>query len=233
MKGYINKIETMGTSDGPGLRVVVFMQGCPLRCVYCHNPEMFSLKGGIEYTPRSLVEFILRYKSYFGSDGGVTFSGGEPFMQFDFLWEVCQLLKNHNINICLDTCGIGLKNDKILSIIDIVLMDIKYIDNKGYESITGVAKYEESISFLKKCQEYGKEIWFRQVIIPGINDDIIYIKKLKELAKQYQPVNIELLPFHTMGFSKYESIGIENKLINTKDLDMSTLDILYQELNKD
>lgn len=232
MKGYISKIETLGTNDGPGIRVVIFMSGCPLRCLYCHNPEMFAMNAGKEYSSSELVEYILRYRSYFGKDGGVTFSGGEPLMQYDFLLEVCTLLKKEKIHICLDTCGIGLKNDNILKLFDIVLIDIKYINSEGYKKITNFDYFKESISFMDKCLQYNKKIWFRQVIIPGINANIEYIKELKKFVSKYNSEKIELLPFHTMGFKKYEELNIENKLKNYKDLDLKQLNILNNELNE-
>ena len=219
MIGYINKIETLAAADGPGIRVSVFMQGCTLMCLYCHNPEMFVVNSGTQYTPLELVDYILKYKPYFGTDGGVTFSGGEPLLQSGFLIEVSKLLKQEDIHIVLDTAGIGLKNKELLKYIDIVLMDVKYIDSEGYKMVTGVDKFKESTHFLEECLNENKEIWFRQVIVPGINDNEEYISKLNKFIECYKHQKIDLLPFHTMGFSKYKDLGIENKLINTPALD--------------
>ena len=156
MVGYINKIETMGLVDGPGVRTVVFMQGCALRCLFCHNPETWELKKGVEYTPLALVDKIKRYKNYYGEDGGVTFSGGEPLIQSEFLIEVCKLLKKENINICLDTSGVGTNFDEILDLVDLVIFDVKAIDDNGYNKMTG-ANINKSLEFLKCCQNKNKK----------------------------------------------------------------------------
>ena len=176
MIGHIGKIETLGLNDGPGVRMVVFISGCPLRCIYCHNPEFFKATNGTPYTPEELVTYILKYKNYFADNGGVTFSGGEPFMQFDFLHETCKLLKKEDINIALDTCGIGLKDESILKYIDLVLMDIKYTDKDGFKKITGFDKYDKMISFIETCKKNKIKMWFRQVIVPGINDSEEYCR---------------------------------------------------------
>ena len=133
-KGRISSIETLGTLDGPGIRYVVFLQGCKLRCLYCHNPETWDLFGkSSEITPQELVDNVEKYKNYFGKDGGVTFSGGEPLLQYDFLLETCKRLKKEDVHIAVDTAGIGLGNYKeLLSTIDMVLLDIKHITKEGY-----------------------------------------------------------------------------------------------------
>ena len=219
MIGYINKIESMGLVDGPGIRTVVFMQGCPLRCIFCHNPETWSFKGGMKYTPFELVEKIKRYKPYYGNDGGVTFSGGEPLGQTKFLLECCKLLKNENINICLDTSGIGSNYLELLNYVDLVILDIKHITPEGYEQITGT-KIDNFLEFLGICQKKNKKLWLRQVIIPGINDNEKYIMELKKFIEPIKNVEkVELLPYHTMGVNKYEKLNIPYKLINVPSMD--------------
>ena len=219
MIGYINKIESMGLVDGPGIRTVIFMQGCPLRCIFCHNPETWKLNVGEEYTPSDLVNKILRFKPYYGIDGGITFSGGEPLIQTEFLIETCKLLKEENINICLDTSGVGCTNYDILNYIDLVILDIKHITSLGYKDITG-QKQDDLNNFLKEVVKRDKKIWLRQVIIPGINDNIEYIKELKEYTKNIPNVEKkELLPYHTMAISKYEKLKLPYKLKSTNAMD--------------
>ena len=219
MIGYINKIETMGMVDGPGVRTVIFMQGCALRCLFCHNPETWKIKEGEQYTPIQLVEKIKHYKNYYGETGGVTFSGGEPLMQIDFLIETCKLLKKEGINICLDTAGVGTNNYDILDYVDLVIFDIKAINNESYKKMTG-HEINKSLEFLKACQDKNKKLWLRQVIVPDINDNKEYILKLKNFADNIKNVEkIELLPYHTMGVNKYKELNIPYVLQNTQSMD--------------
>jgi len=219
MVGYINKIETMGLVDGPGIRTVVFMQGCALRCLFCHNPETWELKKGDEYTPLALASKIKRYKNYYGEDGGVTFSGGEPLLQSEFLIETCKLLKEENINICLDTSGVGTNIDEVLDLVDLVIFDVKAIDDVGYSKMTGLS-INKSLAFLDLCQKKNKKLWIRQVIIPGINDTKEYIMKLADFLKNVQNIEkIELLPYHTMGVNKYKDLNINYPLKDTESMD--------------
>lgn len=215
IKGSIAQIESMGLVDGPGIRTVVFLSGCKLRCIFCHNPEMFKL-GELNYTPEELFNKILRNKPYFKNNGGVTFSGGEPLLQYDFLVETCKLLKKENINIALDTAGVGNGNyDEILKLVDLVIFDIKAIDDDNYKEITA-NNINESLKFLKRCQELNKKMWLRQVIIPGINDNEEYINKLVEFIKPLKNIEkIELLPYHTMAKEKYNKLNLPYKLKNT------------------
>ena len=219
MVGYVNKIESMGLVDGPGIRTVVFMQGCTLRCVFCHNPESWSFKGGTKYTPLELVNKISRFKPYYGEDGGVTFSGGEPLGQPEFLLETCKLLKKENINICLDTSGVGTKYEELLDYIDLIILDIKHITPGGYEMITG-AKMDKFQKFLETVQRKNKKLWLRQVIVPGINDTKEYILQLKEYISKIKNVEkVELLPYHTMGVGKYKDLNIKYKLDGVQPMD--------------
>lgn len=232
--GRIKQIETMGLVDGPGVRVVVFMQGCPLRCLFCHNPEMWSLEGGKCYTPEELINYVLKYKNYFGKDGGITFSGGEPLTQPEFLIECLKLCKEYGIHSCLDTSGVGniLYNEEIISNVDLIILDIKAVDEDNYFKITN-SSIEKSIQFLNLCQSLNKKLWLRSVIVPDINDTEEYIKSLAEFILPLKNIErVELLPYHTMGKSKYEELGILYKLSKTMPLDNEKLKKLETKLNE-
>lgn len=211
LKGSIDSIETLGLVDGPGIRTVVFLNGCKLRCLYCHNPEMWKIKD-YNMTVDELVNKILRYKPYYKDNGGVTFSGGEPLLQSDYLLEVCKCLKKEKINIALDTAGVGNYNEKLLDYIDLIIFDIKAVKSDDYNYITGY-KIDESLKFLNKCQEKNIKMWIRQVIVPKINDNEKNILELKKFISKLKNVEkVELLPYHTMAIDKYKKLGIEYKL---------------------
>ena len=219
MIGNISSIDTMGLVDGPGIRVVVFLKGCTLRCKFCHNPEMWNNDIKEKWTPEELVKYILKFKNYFKNNGGVTFSGGEPLNQPDFLLECLKLLKQNNIHTCLDTAGVGEKYDEILDYIDLVIWDIKALDKEKYKELTG-RDIEISLEFLKTCQKKNKKMWIRQVIIPGYNDNIEYILEVKEFIENLKNIEkVELLPYHTMGITKYRELNITYRLEGTPDMD--------------
>ena len=227
--GHLDSIETMGLVDGPGVRVVVFMQGCPLRCIFCHNPETWHINDNYTITPDELVKTILKYKNYFGDNGGVTFSGGEPLTQRDFLLETLKLCKKEKIHTCLDTSGVGKNYEEILPYVDLVIMDIKALEKDKYKEITGYNNIDISLNFLDECQKQNKKMWLRQVIIPGVNDNEEYILSLKEFISKLKNIEkIELLPYHTYGVSKYKKLNIPYKLGDTKDMDIKKC----QELEK-
>ena len=218
-KGSIDSFETFSTLDGPGIRTVVFLNGCKLRCLFCHNPEMWNLKEK-NFIPEEVVQKILRNKPYFKNGGGVTFSGGEPLLQIDFLIETCKLLKRENIHIALDTAGVGLGDyDEILSLVDLVIFDIKSLDDINYMKMTG-NKISESLKFLECCQKNNKKMWIRQVIVPGINDSEAYIDSLAHFIKKLKNIEkIELLPFHTMAYEKYKKLNLDNPLKDKVNMD--------------
>lgn len=218
-KGSIDSFETFSTLDGPGIRTVVFLNGCKLMCLFCHNPEMWNLKEK-NFTPEEVVQKILRNKPYFKNGGGVTFSGGEPLLQIDFLIETCKLLKRENIHIALDTAGVGLGDyDEILSLVDLVIFDIKSLDDINYMKMTG-NKISESLKFLECCQKNNKKMWIRQVIVPGINDSEAYIDSLAHFIKKLKNIEkIELLPFHTMAYEKYKKLNLDNPLKDKVNMD--------------
>lgn len=221
IKGRISSLESMSTMDGPGVRFVVFMQGCHLRCVYCHNPETWALKGGqILLSPKELVNKILSCKPYFGEEGGVTFSGGEPLLQPEFLLETLKLCKANKIHTAVDTAGVGLGDyEKILEFVDLVILDIKATDEAEYRQITG-KDMSEFKRFLNACVKCGNKLWIRQVIVPNINDDAEHIEKLNHFLKDLNNIErVELLPYKTLGKTKYESLGIIYRLMDTPEMD--------------
>jgi len=231
MKGYINSIETMGLVDGPGIRVVVFLQGCKLRCIYCHNPETWELKKGVEITPEELVSKLYNYKPYFSNGGGVTFSGGEPLLQPEFLIETLKLCKKLEIHTCLDTSGVGTdRNQEVLKYVDLVILDVKSSKENEYTEITG-GKLEDLEKFIDLCNELNKKMWVRQVIVPGINDTKENIMHLKKYLKKINNLEkVELLPYHTYGLEKYNELGIAYKLNGVFDMEQEKLLELYKLL---
>lgn len=219
MLGKISDIETMGLVDGPGMRLVLFMAGCKLRCVYCHNPETWTSQNSREISPEEVLKLYKKYANYYGDSGGVTFSGGEPLLQSEFVLETIKLLKENGIHTAIDTAGVGENYDEILKLVDLVILDIKAVDAKEYKFITG-CEISEFNNFLEKCILYDKKLWLRQVIVPGINDNEEHVLLLNEFAKLIPNIEkIELLPYHSMAKDKYQKLGIDYKLKNTKDMD--------------
>lgn len=210
IKGYINSIQSLGALDGPGIRFAVFLQGCNLRCGCCHNPDTWDIKGGTEYTPLEIVQKAERFREYFGKEGGITFSGGEPLLQADFVREVFSFCKEKGINTCLDTSG-SILNDKVkklLSVTDRVLLDIKYTDEQSYKDYVGCS-LEGVLNFLDYLDQNKIPVTLRQVIIPTLNDNEDNILRLKDIAESHKCVDkIELLPFKKICQVKYDKMGI-------------------------
>lgn len=211
MKGYINSFQSLGASDGPGLRYVVFMQGCPLRCGVCHNPDTWQTVTGSQYTADEITNTVLRYKEYFGKDGGITVSGGEPLIQSDFVTELFQKCKSQGINNCLDTSGCIL-NDKVKALLeqtDLILLDIKYTTEQDYQNYVGCS-LKAPLEFLDYTDSISKPVWLRQVIVPTLNDNADSLTKLKDIANNHANVKrVELLPFRKICKTKYDNMGIE------------------------
>lgn len=233
IKFNISSIETFGLLDGPGIRVVLFLQGCNLRCKFCHNPETWSTKENNIYELEQLVKFILKYKDYFKNNGGVTLSGGEPLLQTNNLILLCQKLKENNINIALDTAGIGVGNiEKLLNYIDLILFSIKGLDDLEYKEIAKASK-EKSDDFLTLCIKKQKKIWLRHVIIPNYNDTFEYIDLFYNYIKDIPNVDkIELLPYHNMANKKYIELNLENKMVNTNNMSITKCKDLEVYLNE-
>ena len=233
MIGYIHSFESLAAVDGEGVRFAVFFSGCPLRCVFCHNPDTWE-KGGEEYTPEALVRKIARYKPYFKKKGGVTFSGGEPLLQSAFIAACIPLLKKEGIPYVVDTSGavpLGENEKTVLKNAQEVLLDLKFPNDALYRKYTGVGM-ENTLKTLDFLEENAIPTTLRTVILPGINDTeeeiIAYLPhvKGKSCVKKY-----ELLPFHTMGFYKYEKLGVPNPLCHTPALAREACDALQAFLN--
>ncbi|MCM0650659.1 pyruvate formate-lyase-activating protein [Clostridium swellfunianum] len=233
LKGRIHSIESMGLVDGPGVRTVVFFQGCKLRCAYCHNPDTWAMDGGNEMTPEELLRKIMRFRPYFErSGGGVTFSGGDPLLQPEFLLEMLKLCKEKGIHTALDTAGYGFgEYSEILKYVDLVLLDIKHVDDFGYKNLTGRSKHGLD-QFLEELDKSNTKVWIRHVVVPGITDSAEHIEKLKGIIKEIKNVDkVELLPYHTMGVSKYEQLGIPYRLENLEPMDKKYTKDLEKQLN--
>lgn len=230
MKGRVSSFQSMGAVDGPGLRCVVFLQGCPLRCAYCHNPETWALQGGSEITVAELLAKIERYRPYIQKDGGVTVSGGEPLLQWQFVEELFQKLQEKGYHTALDTSGIGDLQGaaKVLRYTDLVIADLKYTDEANFQTYCQ-GDLQRVYDFLALTSQQQVPLWIRQVIVPGINDTKESILELKKVAAQYPNlVNLELLPFRKLCESKYEELGIPFKLKNTPECSAETLNTLQQ-----
>lgn len=232
IKGKIHSIETMGLVDGPGIRFVVFMQGCNIRCAYCHNPDTWVKEGGQEYNPYELVEKIKKYRPYFEpSGGGVTFSGGEPLLQGDFLVETLKLCREAGIHTTIDTAGVGNGSyEEILKYTDLVLFDIKHIDDKEYEDLVKHSM-DESLKFLKAVQETNTKMWVRHVVVPGITDSKEHLIKVKEFIDTLKNVEkVELLPYHVLGCNKYDVMGMKYRLEGLEPMDKEKLKKMEKEI---
>ncbi len=209
--GNIQSLQSLGTVDGPGIRFVVFTQGCNLRCGCCHNPDTWDIKGGTQYTAEELLDKVRRYKTYFGSEGGITISGGEPLLQSEFVTELFKLCKEDGINTCLDTSGSILNESvkELLKYTDRVLLDIKYTTDEMYREYVGCS-IDSPLLFLAYLNECGIPVTLRQVIIPTLNDNEDNILRLNAIAENNPCVDkIELLPFKKVCKVKYDNMGLE------------------------
>ena len=219
--GKIHSFFAGGTVDGPGIRYVIFVKGCPLRCMYCHNPDTWTQDGALEFEASNVVKEALRYRGYFQTGGGVTITGGEPLMQIDFVTEVFKLLKKNNIHTALDTSGIVFdennsellnKFNELIKYTDLVLLDIKHIDDNEHIKLTGKSN-KNVLAFAKYLSNNNVHMWIRHVLVPGITLNDEYLKKTKDFIDTLNNVDkVEVLPYHTMGVAKYKSLGIPYRL---------------------
>ena len=239
--GKIHSLETFGTVDGPGVRFVVFFQGCPMRCQYCHNPDTWKIEDGEEMTADEIIDRFERNRSFYQT-GGITATGGEPMLQLDFLTELFTKAKEKGIHTCLDTSGImfpkkhtgtdqnsereisltGIsenmasdrmeKIEQLMSVTDLVMLDIKHINDEEHQKLTGQSN-SNILAFAKYLDSIGKPVWIRHVLVPGITDNDEYLKKTREFIDTLDTVmKVEVLPYHTLGEYKWKELGIPYKL---------------------
>ncbi|MCQ2248526.1 MAG: pyruvate formate-lyase-activating protein [Treponema sp.] len=222
--GKVFQLESFGSVDGPGVRFIIFFAGCPLRCKYCHNPDSWNLADGKDYTAEELLKEAESCKSYWGSKGGITVSGGEPLFQLDFLLELFEKAKQRGINTCIDTSGAPFTREgewfekfkRLMDVTDTVLMDIKHIDEEEHVKLTGKSgkNIREMFAYL---DEIKKPIWIRHVLVPGITDNDEYLEKTRDFIRTLSNVErVEILPYHGLGAVKYKDLGIDYVL---KDLE--------------
>lgn len=232
MTGRVHSVQSLGAVDGPGLRYVIFMQGCPLRCAYCHNPDTWEFSGGTEMTTDELVSKVLRFKSYFGKDGGVTVSGGEPLSQAKFVTELFKKLKANGIHTALDTsCSYVNKDiEELLKTTDLVLADLKFTSEEDYKQYVK-GDYNIVRKFLDLTQKLDVPIWIRNVVVPGINDSKEALTKVKEIAKSYSNLKkIEWLPFANLCQEKYDSMEIKFPFAHIEPADKKSFDELINSI---
>lgn len=214
--GRINTYETFGLVDGPGVRYVAFLQGCNMRCKYCHNPDTWDKNAGDELTAKQLFDKAYRYKNYWKNNGGITISGGEPLLQIEFVTEVFRLAKEKGVHTTLDTCGQPFKNDleflkkfdELIKYTDLVMLDIKEIESDKHKELTG-HKNDNILAMAQYLSDKGIRMWIRHVLVPNLTDDEEGLKKLNQFIKQLKTVDkVEILPYHTLGLMKWEKLGI-------------------------
>ena len=225
----------MGALDGPGLRTVFFLQGCPLRCLYCHNPDTWDPLAAKEVDTADIVSKAIKFKPYYGQHGGVTFSGGEPLLQAAELAQALRAIKEKGIHTAIDTSGVTVASDElirdILAHTDLLILDIKHEDPEMYRMLTG-RSMDSYLRFKKLLLESEPKIWLRHVVVPAITDDVLHLKNLMKEVDSFpkdRVASFELLPYHSMGKAKYEELGIPYVLENTPDLSLAALQKLKQE----
>lgn len=220
--GIVHSTESFGASDGPGIRFIIFLKGCKMRCKYCHNPDTWGKKGGTEMTADELLQKAEKYRSYWKSDGGITVSGGEPLLQIDFLLELFKKAKARGINTCIDTAGQPFttekewldKFDELMKYTDLVMLDIKQMNNARHKEITSFSN-ENILQMARYLDEKGKKMWIRHVLVPTLSNFDEDLKALREFTDSLKNVErVDLLPYHTMGKFKWENLGLKYPLEN-------------------
>ena len=232
MTGFVNSIQSLGAVDGPGVRYVVFMQGCPLRCVYCHNPDTWLTEGGTPTDADELVRRALRFRPYWKNGGGVTVTGGEPLLQADFVAEFFEKLHEHGVHTALDTSGVGnlAQAEKVLEHTDLVLCDLKFLSKADYLKNCR-ADYGQIERFLQLTAMKGVPLWIRHVVVPGLTDSLDHLRRVKAKAESYPNFEkLEFLPFHKLCIEKYDRLGLEFPLRDTPAMTNERLSELLAQL---
>lgn len=218
--GYVHSLESFGSADGPGVRYIIFLSGCNMRCQFCHNPDTWDIKAGKEYTASQLLKIANRYRPYWGSEGGITVSGGEPLLQIDFLLELFQKAKEMGIHTTLDTSGNPFTTEEpfyskwkeLMKVTDLVMLDIKHIDEEQHKILTGKTG-KNILEMARQMSDLGQPMWIRHVLVPERNDTDEYLHRLADFIKTLKTVErVEVLPYHTLGVFKWENLGIPYKL---------------------
>ena len=223
MKGYIHQLESFGSVDGPGIRFIIFFAGCPLRCKYCHNPDTWDMMKGKQYTADELLDEAITCREYWGTKGGITVSGGEPLAQIDFLLELFTNAKERGINTCIDTAGGPFTREgewfekfkRLMNVTDVLLMDIKHINEEEHIKLTGHTG-KNIIEMFSYLDEINKPVWIRHVLVPGITDNDEYLIQTRDFIRTLGNVQrVEVLPYHGLGAMKYKDLGIDYVLKDT------------------
>lgn len=216
MTGKVHSFETFGSVDGPGVRFLVFLSGCNFRCKYCHNPDTWARTAALELSADEVLAKSLRYKAYWGAEGGITVSGGEPLLQLEFLTELFEKAKQKGVNTCIDTAAGPFTREepwfgkfrKLMDLTDLLLLDLKHIDSAAHKALTG-ADNANVLDCAKYLSEIGKPVWIRHVLVPGINSDEPSLAKLSAFIRTLANVKrVEVLPYHTLGVPKWKSLGL-------------------------
>ncbi len=231
MKGYVHSIESFGSSDGPGVRFIVFLTGCTLRCRYCHNPDTWEMSKGTLTEADELIKKSLRYKNYWGENGGITISGGEPLLQPDFLIDILKKAHDNGINTAIDTAGAPFhtslsdeKFEEIMKYTDTVLLDIKHIDEDEHVKLTGSTGVNIK-EMAERLSDMNKPVWIRYVLVPGINDSEEYLLRLRDFLSKLKNIQkIDVLPYHTLGVFKWEQLGLKYTLDGVNPPDGAMVD---------
>ncbi len=239
IKGNIHSIESFGSVDGPGVRFLIFLKGCHLRCRYCHNADTWEEGSTDQRTADELLEQAERYRSYWGSEGGITVSGGEPLLQLDFLIDLFTKAKERGIHTCIDTAGEPFSRDpdwfgrfqKLMQVTDILLMDIKHIDRKKHIGLTGKPN-DNILDMFRYLSDIGKPIWIRYVLVPGLTDDEDDLRRTGAFISGLSNVRkIDVLPYHAMGAYKWEKLGYRYTLTDTRSPSAEEADRALQLLS--
>lgn len=218
--GYVHSLESFGSVDGPGIRYVIFLSGCAMRCQYCHNPDTWNIRTGTPYTAEELLRKAVKYRTYWGSKGGITISGGDPLLQLDFLVDFCRQAKEQGVHVAIDTSGNPFtrkepwfsKFKELMKYADMVLLDLKHMDLEQHKLLTGFTN-ENILEMAKYLSDIGKPVWIRHVLIPDRTDKDEYLEQLYEFIKTLNNVEkVEILPYHTLGVHKWNDLGMEYPL---------------------